>query len=168
MKLIIERKVKILEGIKLEYIGRSSNLFWFGFGDIIKVKQGKFKSKEVATYHLNLQCMWRLINEKKLLVTNMDVYSPRTGDENNESFEWEKENNNLFDEKMQQLSVVLNKGIYVNSIDVSEIGDLKINFSNGWLLEVYVDVSNDSECWRMLKSGDLKSHLVITGLGIEE
>lgn len=168
MKLIIEKKIKVLEGIKLENIGRASNLFWFGFGDIITVQQGKFQSKEVATYHLNIQCMWRLINEKSLLVANMDVYLPRTGDEDNESFEWEKENNNLFDEKVEQLSVYLNNGLYVNSIDITEIGDLKITFSNGWLLEVFVDISDDSECWRMLKSGDLNSHFVVTGLGVEE
>ncbi|KOO47503.1 hypothetical protein Q0N35_02455 [Priestia koreensis] len=58
--------------------------------------------------------------------------------------------------------------VVVEGIHVSNVGDITILFSNAWMLDVFLDSSNEDECWRIFKSGDHDSHMVITGEGIEE
>ncbi|MBL4954372.1 hypothetical protein JK635_19620 [Neobacillus sp. YIM B02564] len=40
MKEKIKAEVEKLVGLKLQYVGRASNLFWIGFGDMIQGTKG--------------------------------------------------------------------------------------------------------------------------------
>ena len=56
-------------------------------------------------------------------------------------------------------------GFILQKIIVRRFGDLRILFSNGFELEVIVDLSGGGECWRFFKHGD-GDHLIITGQGL--
>lgn len=167
MKLVIENKLKVLKGQKLNIIGRASNLFWIGFGEMVKVPQGKTGFKETSEYGLNVQCMWRLKQNGTILVANMDVYTPKSDTMDIEVFNWEEKGSNLFDLKVQGLSKNLGE-VYVVKVEATATGDIKLTFTNNWILEIFVDVSDDNECWRFLKSGDLDSHMMVSAIGVEE
>lgn len=94
-----------------------------------------------------------------------DFYSPREGKENDENFDWRIKGNNLFDQKTENYLKTMDP-IYIESYEVNRWGDLLLAFSNSDRLEVFVDVSDDSECWRIFQSGYEEPHLVLTGHGI--
>lgn len=71
----------------------------------------------------------------------------------NESFDWDVQGNNLFDEKVKKIfsSVDIN----VDYVSVSVNNDLKVGFSNSLILETFINVSSEIECWRFFEKGNL-------------
>ena len=59
-----------------------------------------------------------------------------------------------------------NSPIYVSEYKINKWGDLRLVFSNNEYLEVFVDASDDTECWRFFKYAGNEEHLVVTGLGV--
>ena len=91
------------------------------------------------------------MSNKKIIVASGDIYEPRTDDVNIEKFDWEIENNNLFDIKSKQWIEGLND-LRIVDIKINFNSDLFIMFSNNNILETFTEWSNNSECWRIFKS----------------
>jgi hypothetical protein len=170
MREAIKSKVDKLVGLSLRYAGRASNLFWLGFGEKILVTR-RGKNEELAEYALHIQCSWRIVKGNKILVASRDFYSPRTGlEDENEEFEWDIQGNNRFDERIESFIVGINEHTIVERVDSDEVGGLKIFLSQGYLLEVFPDTSEDdeySEFWRLFNRKEDSPHFVVTGNGIE-
>lgn len=49
----------------------------------------------------------------------------------------------------------------------NQCGELFISFSDGSHLEIFIDATDDTECWRFFEYGRNGEHLVATGLGID-
>ena len=49
---------------------------------------------------------------------------------------------------------------------MNSVGDLKIDFSNGYVLEIFIDTSEEEECWRILKMESDEKHYVVYGKGV--
>ena len=59
------------------------------------------------------------------------------------------------------------KGLVVQNVKISEFGDLVISFEKNLILTVYLEVTNETECWRFFEKGnDEKYDLVVLGNGI--
>lgn len=56
-------------------------------------------------------------------------------------------------------------GFTVETVKSNPLGDLHIEFTNGFALDAFVDISGGEECWRFFKHGD-DEHLVMTGQGL--
>ena len=56
--------------------------------------------------------------------------------------------------------------ITVQSIELSSTNDLKIIFSNNYILEVFVCGSTDVEQWRLFEHKESKDDFVVTGCGL--
>ncbi|HWL22436.1 hypothetical protein H7K20_18910 [Priestia aryabhattai] len=170
MRQAIKSKVDKLVGLNLRYIGRASNLFWLGFGEKILVTR-RGKMEEVAEYALHIQCSWRIAKANKIVVGSRDFYYPRTGlDNENEHFEWDVQGNNRFDERIKSIIEDINEHTIVERFESDEVGGLKIFLSQGYLLEVFPDTSEDdeySEFWRLFNRKEDSPHFVVTGNGIE-
>ncbi|MDC7722602.1 hypothetical protein [Priestia megaterium] len=168
MREATKSKLDKLVGLNLRYAGRASNLFWLGFGEKILVTRRE-KKEEVAEYALHIQCSWRIAKGYKIVVGSRDFYSPRTGLENeNEHFEWDIQGNNRFDERIESLIKDINEQMIVERVESDEVGGLKIFLSQGYLLEVFPDTSEDdeySEFWRLFNRKEDSPHFVVTGNG---
>lgn len=57
------------------------------------------------------------------------------------------------------------QGVIINSVYFSSVGDLKIQLSNGHVIEIFVNATSDKECWRFFESNTKKAHLVFKGTG---
>ena len=92
-------------GEPVSCIGRVSNMVWIGIGKNVMTVDRKGREKEKTEYALHIQSPWRIINKKKeeIVMASSDMYSPRTGMDYSEDFDWEPQGNNLFDEKSQQM-----------------------------------------------------------------
>jgi|SRR6478735_303055 len=170
MREAIRSQIGKLIGLNLRYTGRASNLFWLGFGEMISVTR-RGKTEELAEYALDIQCSWRITKDNKILVGSRDFYSPRTGwNEENDDFDWDVQGNNRFDERIESFIENAKEHVTVERVEPDEIGGLKIFLSQGYLLEVFPDTSEDdeySEFWRFFNRRENSPHFVVTGNGIE-
>lgn len=170
MREAIRSQIGKLIGLNLQYAGRASNLFWLGFGELISVTR-RGKTEELAEYALDIQCSWRIIKDNKILVGSRDFYSPRTGwNEENDDFDWDVQGNNRFDERIESFIENTKEHVAVERVEPDEVGGLKIFLSQGYLLEVFPDTSEDdeySEFWRFFNRRENSPHFVVTGNGIE-
>lgn len=158
--------IKELEGQAFRKIGRASDMCWISFGKTIIVKDYKGNDVEKGTYALHIQCPWRIIKNstQKLLLTSNDIYESSSNLQWTEEFEWDRMGNNLFDENVKQWND--ENGIYVLNVDISQLGDIRINFSNGMTFESFLDISTDDEAWRFFKCNSKDKHMICSGLGI--
>ena len=169
MKEVIISELSKLVGLKLQDLGRASNLFWLGFGDIIQIIR-RGRSQESAEYALHIQCSWRITLNNKIVVASRDFYS--TGSEwdgDIEDFDWDIQGNNRFDERIK--TFLKDKGrLKVEQIESDEVGGLKICLCGGYKLEAFPDSSEDddqSEHWRFFNRKDNSPHFIVTGKGID-
>ncbi|MEH6967135.1 hypothetical protein V7195_24965 [Priestia megaterium] len=171
MREAIRSQIGKLIGLNLQYAGRASNLFWLGFGELISVTR-RGKTEELAEYALDIQCSWRIIKDNKILVGSRDFYSPRTGwNQENDDFDWDVQGNNRFDERIESFIENTKEHVAVERVEPDEVGGLKIFLSQGYLLEVFPDTSEDdeySEFWRFFNRRENSPHFVVTGNGTEK
>lgn len=151
----------------LEYISRASSMLCLGFGKRIVTNNYVMEEKlEVCEYRLHIQCSWRVINDlkKQILFGNYDIFEPKQDDEYYENFNWDKKNNNLFDQKSESW-IKYGKDILVTEIEVNELNDLRIYFSNGDVLETFIAGTNNNECWRFIECDSMQgakaNHIVV-------
>jgi hypothetical protein len=79
-------------------------------------------------------------------------------------FDWQRFN--LFDELSRRWLNTNNK-IYVQSCRLSHLGDLLLYLSEGFICEIFLDVSGDTEAWRMLGDDENADHFVVGGSSMQ-
>lgn len=144
-------------------LGRACDLCWILFGNSFKEKNALGNEVEKGEYSLHLQCPWRIRSaiDFKIKLASGDIYEPSSNVEWNEDFDWDIQGNNLFDEKVEYL-FQKDKLTFVEKVSIFESGDLEIVFSNKLILECFIAISKNEECWRFFKQGS-KKHVVIYG-----
>lgn len=145
---------------KICYIGRAVDMLSIEF----KIASEEENGKETVIA-LHVQSAWRMVNKKEILFASSDMYEPNSQNSWTENFMWDKKGANLFDERSDRW---FKKSDYiVEKYEIDELGDLALHFSNGDKLEVFVDSSDTSECWRIFDLNSEKRHFVMTGVGVE-
>jgi hypothetical protein len=169
MREEINSELRKLSGLKLQYAGRASNLFWLGFGEMISVRRRK-GTERMAEYSLHIQCSWRITKGNKIVVASRDFYYPRSDwDEENDDFDWDVQGTNRFDEKIKNFLEVVKGQLIVERIDSDDIGGIKVHLSDKYVLEAFPDNSEEdeySEYWRFFNMKDASPHFVVGGNGI--
>lgn len=167
MREEINLQVGKLVGLRLQYAGRTSNLFWLGIGDKVGIIR-RCRTEETAEYSLQIQCSWRITFGNKIIVASRDYYSPHSEwDGEYESFDWDIPGNNRFDERIKAF---IDNNVKVLQINSDEFGGLNVVLSGGYKLEVFPDSSEDdeqSEHWRFFNRKENSPHFIVTGNGIE-
>lgn len=162
----IEEYLKILVDKPLINIGRASNMLWLGFGVLIRTVDYKGNDILKSSISLHVQSTWRVINRGKKLIqfASSDIYTPNSNLEWSNDFDWDIQGINLFDEKSKKW-FSNNQDVFVKEYRVNDGGDLQLLFSNEDVLEIFINVSDDSECWRLFEYNSSREHLVVTGQG---
>ncbi len=114
---------------------------------------------------LHILSKWRIVNQDKdnIRVAAMDVYLPADGKDYSDDFQWEKVGETMFDDKMQAW-FEKSTPLYIKECSVSKYGDLFIELSCLDCWEIYVDVSNEVECWYICQQGK-KDKIGVGGKG---
>lgn len=151
----VSEKLQILVGTKVTDINRNHGDIWIDFTN----EHGK-------CYILLMQTLFRLCDKEKILITDTDKYKGNES-ENDDLFEWDVCGANIFDQWVTSNKNDLLKRLIVQNVNVTEFGDLVIMFEQDISLTVYLEVTNDTECWRFFEKGsDEKYDLVVLGNGI--
>jgi len=155
-RIYVSEKLQILVGTKIADINRNHGDIWIDFVD----ENGK-------CYVLLMQTLFRLYDNKKILITDTDKYKNNESENDDDSFEWDVQGANIFDKWISLNKEELLKGLVVQNVKISEFGDLVISFEKNLILTVYLEVTNETECWRFFEKGnDEKYDLVVLGNGI--
>ncbi len=155
-RIYVSEKLQILVGTKIADINRNHGDIWIDFVD----ENGK-------CYILLMQTLFRLCDDKKILITDTDKYKNNESENDDDSFEWDVQGANIFDKWISLNKEELLKGLVVQNVKVSEFGDLVISFDKDLILTVYLEVTSETECWRFFEKGnDEKYDLVVLGNGI--
>ncbi|MDR1700881.1 MAG: hypothetical protein LBR68_06785 [Lachnoclostridium sp.] len=156
----MNRRLSILKGLPLQTFFRASNMLEIGFGDIVKEKNLRKEIVDVAQYRIHVQCPWRFVLGKKIIVASEDIYLPCSTIKWSDDFDWDVFGNNLFDELCEQEMYKLLQKIFVEDVILEQFGGLSIVFSSRYMLQILpVTSNNESELWRFFKSG-AKHHFV--------
>ena len=151
--------VEILQGTKLNAIGRAAAMCWISFGDLIEIESHN-GLRTVGQFALDLDCPWRIRCNSKILLASTDMFEPASTHQQDETFEWDIQGHNLFDER---IAMLCSKEliITVQSVELSPTNDLKIIFSNNYILEVFVCGSTDVEQWRLFEYENPEDDFVV-------
>ena len=159
----ITNRLKVLNEAKVDSINRDHGDIWICFIDGTGIN-----------YILVMQTLFRFCDAEKVLITEMDKYkasdfvlsSPLYNEEN---FDWDVKGLNKFDEWVQDNQYSLLSKLLVKGVLINIYGDLTIAFNEGITLTVYLEVTNNTECWRFFeKEADEKDDLVLLGSGLRE
>lgn len=152
---------------QISSIGRASNMCWIGIGEAIKIINRRGECVERCDFSLHIQSSWRIVNreKKEILLASSDFYSPSDINKFYQKFEWDIPGNNLFDKKSSTW-LQNETPIYIREYQLNRWGDLLLILSNEDRIEIYVDASDNTECWRLFERNQEKKHLVMTGLGV--
>lgn len=145
-----------IEDGNLVSIGRAASMGWFLF------------VKDNEEYALHVQTSFRVTLDEKILYAGADMFQPSeritvNGEIDLETFEWDIQGNNLYDEKVKLFMEKYAQNLRVNHISINPLGDLSIQLSQKLQIDVFVDSSTE-ECWRFLKRHSSEQHLVVGGV----
>ena len=120
----------------------------------ISIGNHVISDKVYPTYSLHLQVQWRFVHNNKIILGSRDMYKPYS-DMIDES-EWDYSEigrpdgeSSVFDVVSKQISKNL-LGHYVTHCEKSPLGDIRIDFSNGYVFEVFIPASYQDEEWRLI------------------
>lgn len=147
---IIINRTKCLIDSKLTGIYREHGDIWF-----------KFEKENGRIYVLLLQTFFRLCSKDRIIVTDTDKYRC-TG--NDDDFEWDKKGANTFDRWLDHYGSELIGKVFVKNIEMNAYGDFTAEFSDASFLTVYIETTNDTECWRFFdKEAAAENDLIVLG-----
>lgn len=157
----ITNRLNVLTGTKVAEINRKYDDIWIEFVD-----------ETEKCYVLLMQTLFRFCDTEKVLVTDIDKYKisdsissdPLFDDE---IYDWDVQGN-IFDEWVQNNKPTLLRCLVVKDIKLDISGDLIILFNDDISLTVYLEVTNDKECWRFFeKDADESNDIIVLGNGIK-
>ncbi len=116
-------------------------------------------SNGIDKYALHIQSSWKIVdtNRKIIIAAHIDVFS--------EISQPDEKKETIFDKKMYEQRPII-ENLKVIACNMNSVGDLKIDFSNGYVLEIFIDTSQEEECWRILKMESDEKHYVVYGKGV--
>lgn len=144
----LEAALAPLVGLPLWKSTRAADLRAFHFGGKRTQTNRAGQESEVGDFALHVQCAWRIRGPRGIVVASCD-WSGSDADERIRA--WHREPHE------------------VQRITADEAGGFAMSFVDGFVLETFPDDSlEDSERWRILRPGDLSSHFVMSGGGVED
>lgn len=174
MKEEIESALGPLVGLPMWGSHRAADMECFKFGAMILsvIRAGKRKGDPtvVGQYALHLQCAWRLDAPSGIVAARRDYWYP-AGDDPHAGLDDFDPDGPEPDRRSELLKEFWKRSAddspRVRAVIADEVGGFRVTFSGGIVLTAFPDDSLDGEHWRLLQPGNLDSHFVVTGAGIE-
>jgi hypothetical protein len=152
------------------FVGKDGRLSRDGKGELILEKEPTGENV------LHISCAYRVGRDCEIILTENDYYVPSTeiqekADAEGRAVDFDEDRigklgNNRIDEIMESRFKNL-EGFVVKSVAINAFGDLRIQFTNGYSIDAFIDTSDVDECWRFFHPTQ-EDDLVVTGKGIQQ
>jgi hypothetical protein len=122
---------------------------------------------DIPEYRFDIQTSWRFVKENEILLASRDIYLPQDESLDNGYYDYEENStqekitatSSIFDVAMHDFDKYFKEAI-VKSFEISPLGDLRIDFSNGVYFETFTPSARKCEEWRFIPPGE-EDHLVV-------
>ena len=161
--------LQVLKNTEFKCVGRAGYIVWMCFGDDILFRDDMGTERVVPKYSLHIQCSFRITLNNIILITDSDMYRPCSTMKEDE-FNCDIIGHTRYDEFAEKFSKQNAENWYrVVDVSMSKCGDVKIILTNGCIIEIFVNCSDDYEAWRFFENSDENEsvHYVMTGDGCE-
>jgi hypothetical protein len=163
-----EEALRVLNGLRLRRVGAAADMLWMHFGDYRTVTDRRGESREVGQWALHFQCPWRFVRTGSIILASTDFYYHPEGDE---SYDWNRGGESLFDRRANQFNRVLETGEFrVSTVSVGDCGAFQLTFSPDFHFAVFPAASDNSphdEFWRLFRPSYDEPHYVVSTDGTE-
>lgn len=165
--------VKALEGRPLWNRARAVELELLQFGARIEGQDFRGRPRTVGEWALHLSGGWRIIAQGRVLVGYRDYWIAGEG-VSDEQFDPASPGSSRRD-RLMDLFMSHGEDVHVvRTADLTEMGDLRLVFADGCMLEAFADIGfvkaiddeAPEECWRLFSPGADTEHLVIEAGGV--
>jgi hypothetical protein len=177
----IEKALQPLLGLPLRETHRIVDMQVFGFGDLVP-NSGEDRRRaaaiaarprraEVPEFALHVQCRWRIVRNGSILVGAADIFWP--GAESEVAYQ-EFDNDGARSRRDELVDSFMAHGQdshVVRKIEGASTGDARIQFVDGYALELWPDHRSGAEAdgpdeyWRFFRDRD--RHFVVGAGGVE-
>ena len=155
--------MKRIIGLKFNKISRCVDMLCFNLGNDIQDDEGDI----IPEYRFHIQTSWRFVKGNEILLASRDIYLPQNEELDDGSYDYEEQStqkeitatSSIFDVAMHDFDKYFENAI-VQGFDISPLGDLRIEFTNGVYFETFTPSSRKCEEWRFLPPGE-EDHLVV-------
>ena len=155
--------MKRIIGAKFHSIRRVVDMLCFNLGNEVKDDE----VHTCAEYALHIQTSWRFVKDDVILLASRDIYLPQDEALDNGDYDFDEQStqkeitatSSIFDVAMHDFEKHFENAT-VKSFDISPLGDLRINFTNGVYFETFTPSTRKCEEWRFLPPGE-EDHFVI-------
>ena len=155
--------MKRIIGSKFNNIFRCVDMLCLNLGNDVKDDEGHVYSE----FGFHIQTVWRFIKGNEILLASRDIYLPQDEALDNGDYDFEEQStqkeitatSSIFDVAMHDFGKYFENAT-VKSFDISPLGDLRIDFTNGVYFETFTPSARKCEEWRFLPPGR-EDHLVI-------
>ena len=121
----------------------------------------------VPEYSFHVQTSWRFVNGNEILLASRDIFLPHDESLDDGYYDFEEQStqkeitatSSIFDVAMHDFEKNFENAT-VKSFDISPLGDLRIDFTNGVYFETFTPSARKCEEWRFLSPGE-EDHFVI-------
>ena len=155
--------MKRIIGAKFHSIRRVVDMLCFNLGNEVKDDEGQ----TYAEYALHIQTSWRFVKDDVILLASRDIYLPQDEALDNGYYDYDEQStqkeitatSSIFDVAMHDFKKHFENAT-VKSFDISPLGDLRIDFTNGVYFETFTPSARKCEEWRFLPPGE-EDHFVV-------
>ena len=169
MKQEIKDSLAVLIGQPFVRAYRALDLDMFFFGKRHTIITNKGNPRELGEFALHVQCAWRVIGSKGIMVASRDRYYPADDSEASpDDFDWNQSGNRC--DKLMEAFILKNAdddSLVVKSIEIDSVGGVKFQLAKEFEIDIFPDNSFADEHWRFFRKGSDKDHFVLSGAGIE-
>ena len=148
-----------LQSKKFRMMFRVLDMLCISFGKTVRTEEIRIADqvlhrRTIPEFSLHLQTHWRFRNGDTILLGSRDIYYPFSKDIDEDSWDYSETNrpdceSSVFDVVSKQVSAALKKQ-YVTCSTITPYGDIRIEFSNGYVFEAFVPDSTKKEEWRLI------------------
>ncbi len=173
MKERVLKAIAALEGSHLWDRTRAVEMEMFQFGDRVETKDFRGRPRTVGEWAIHLSAAWRIVANGRVLAGFSDYWIPPTG-ASYDDFDPGSNGGSRRDELMGKFVAHGEDAHRVESATISDLGDLRLTFADGCVLETFTDLGfvpmegeeAPEECWRLLWPATGLPHLVVEAGGV--
>jgi hypothetical protein len=172
MKSEIEKSLAVIVGKPLAHSRRAADMQMFDFGALHDAVNRKGFPIQRAEYALHVQCPWRIVASREIVVGSEDVYDPPAEQHPPDSdFISRHPEPSRRDERLESFFAEGYSSVgVVEGVEADDVGSLSVYFSGGAVLELFPCESPGAEYadqWSFFRPGADQEHLVVTAKGME-
>jgi hypothetical protein len=152
----------VLNGLRLQKIGRAADMLWMHFGDLREAPSRRGGTRQVGEWSLHIQTSWRFTRRDRIIVGVLDLYASA---DDGSGYDWDRGGESRFDRIASSLNKSFQEDdIRVRQVFCDEVGSITLRLDTNLHFAVFPNFSSDypnREYWRFFRPATDDPHHVV-------